>query len=453
LRLTNFFCEIHQPVWGQAAILDTLSLQSMAERLYYSDSFLRSFAARVADIRELSRTDGQSIWQIALDRTAFYPTSGGQPHDLGVLTATSPSGAVLGVPVLAVEEDEHGEVWHHTQKPLPIGTEIQCEIDWARRLDHMQQHSGQHLLSAVFLREFSAPTVSFHLGETSSTIDLAVDALAAHDIERVERIVNELIAENRSVTMRTVDREEAEGLLAQGALRKLPERAGTIRLIEIAGCDLNACGGTHVQSIGQIGGLLIRGIERVRQSVRVEFVCGLRAVSAARQDFADLTACAAQLSTPRTEVTGAVERVLSEAKAGAKDRQKLREELAGYHATRLAVEERIVDHLRLVRRVFADRDADYVKLLASCLVASVPQTVALFASTQQEPCFVVLAHSGDLDFHAGQQIKEALAPLGLRGGGSASLAQGQVPQPQLEALLNALATAIRSGISQPAGRA
>lgn len=424
----------------------------MAERLYYSDSFLRSFAARVTDIRELSRTDGQSVWQIALDRTAFYPTSGGQPHDLGVLTATSRSGAVLEVPVLAVEEDEQGEVWHHAQKPLLAGTEVQGEIDWTRRLDHIQQHSGQHLLSAVFLRELNAPTVSFHLGETSSTIDLAIDSIPAQNIERTERVCNELIADNRSVTVRTVDRDQAERLLAQGELRKLPEREGTIRLIEIAGCDLNACGGTHVQFIGQIGGLLIRGVDRVRQGVRVEFVCGLRAVSAAREDFTILTASAAQLSTAHTEVPAALERLLSEVKAGAKERQKVREELATYHAARLAVEDRIVDHLRLVRRVFADRDADYVKLLASCLVASVPQTVALFASTQQEPCFVMLARSGDLDFHAGRKIKEVLNVLGLRGGGSADLAQGEVPQAQLKGLVNALTAAVRETISQPAAR-
>src|SRR5579862_7642679 len=123
----------------------------MTERLYYSDSFLRDFSSRIMDIRELSRTEGQSVWQVSLERTAFYPTSGGQPHDLGTLKATSRSGAVLEVPVIAVEEDEHGEDWHQILKPLLAGTEVTGEIDLSRRLDHMQQHSGQHLLSAVFL--------------------------------------------------------------------------------------------------------------------------------------------------------------------------------------------------------------------------------------------------------------------------------------------------------------
>jgi alanyl-tRNA synthetase len=257
-----------------------------------------------------------------------------------------------------------------------------------------------------------------------------------------------LIAEDRAVTVRTVDRSEADALLAAGTLRKLPEREGTIRLIEIAGYDLNACGGTHVRSLGEIGGLLIRSVERARQGVRVEFVCGLRAVAAARQDFAALTRSASLLSMARTEVPAGIERILSDAKSAAKERHKLREDLATYHAARLAVEEQIADHLRIVRRVFADRDAEYVKLLASRLVASVPQTVALLVSTYQEPAFVVLARSGDLEFHAGNLLKEALANLGLRGGGSADLAQGQIPLQQTEALLDAIDSSVRSATGQ-----
>ncbi len=422
----------------------------MTERLYYADSFLPSFSSRVTDIRELSRTDGQSVWQVALESTAFYPTSGGQPHDLGTLTAKSGNGAILEVPVVAVEEDEQGEVWHQTLKPLLAGTEVRGEIDWARRLDHMQQHSGQHLLSAVFAREMHAHTVSFHLGEMSSTIDLDVDALAQHSLERVERIANELIAEDRAVTVRSVDRGEADALLAAGALRKLPERAGTIRLIEIADYDLNACGGTHVRSTGQIGGLLIRGVERVRQGLRVEFVCGLRAVASARQDFSTLTCSAAMLSMPRAEVPEGIERIVAESKADTKELHRLREELASYHAVRLAVEEQIVDHLRLVRRVFVDRNAAYVKMLASRLAATVPQTVALLVSTQQEPALIVLARSGSLDFHAGNLMKETLAAQGLRGGGSADLAQGQVPHDRIALLSDAVADAVHAAVARTA---
>jgi alanyl-tRNA synthetase len=174
----------------------------MTDRLYYRDSFARTFSAHVTDIREASRADGVSVWQIALNQTAFYPTSGGQPHDMGTLRATSRNGAVLEIPVEGVEEDETGQLWHFTRKPLLAGAAVEGEIDWTRRLDHIQQHSGQHLLSAVFARELNAPTVSFHLGESMSTIDLMSSSIAHHSLQRVERIANEIIAEDRPVSVR-----------------------------------------------------------------------------------------------------------------------------------------------------------------------------------------------------------------------------------------------------------
>src|SRR5450755_3802820 len=182
----------------------------MAERLYYADSFLNDFTGHVTDIRELSRNAGQSLWQIALDRTAFYPSSGGQPYDVGTMKATSKSGAVLEIPIESVEEDDHGEVWHYTTKPLLAGTGVRGELDWERRFDHMQQHTGQHLLSAVFARELHAPTVSFHLGDESSTIDLERESFPSASLERVEFLVNQIIAEDRAVAPRVVDRAEAE---------------------------------------------------------------------------------------------------------------------------------------------------------------------------------------------------------------------------------------------------
>jgi alanyl-tRNA synthetase len=169
----------------------------MSDRLYYADPSLAFFEAHVSDIREVSRSQGQSLWQIALDRSAFYPTSGGQPHDTGLLTATSSGGALLEAPILAVEEDDQGEVWHTTPKPLLAGTAVRGYVDWSRRRDHMQQHSGQHLLSAVLYRQLGAPTVSFHLGEMTSTIDLAREGISLEELERVEDTVNEIIAEDR----------------------------------------------------------------------------------------------------------------------------------------------------------------------------------------------------------------------------------------------------------------
>jgi alanyl-tRNA synthetase len=415
----------------------------MTDRLFYADSFLRSFSAKVADIREVSRADGVSIWQIALDRTAFYPTSGGQPNDTGIFTANSRSGALLEAPVESVEEDEQEIIWHFTRKPIAVGTEVQGAIDWPRRLDHIQQHSGQHLLSAVFARELNAPTVSFHLGEAVSTIDLATGPIAYHSVERVERIANELIAEDRAVAVRNVDRAEADALLAAGHLRKLPERAGNIRLIEIAGYDLNACGGTHVRSTGQIGGLLLRGVEKVSRGVRVSFVCGLRAAGTARHDFTLLSRAASLLSIPAEDVPAAIERLKTEAKLADKERHKLREELASYHSVRLVVEEQRKDGLRLVARTFTDRDPEYVRILASRLAASAPETVALLVSAEGGVPRILLAKSSDIDFHCGELLRETLATHGLRGGGSADLAQTDVPMDQLESVRQDLEASIR----------
>ena len=412
-----------------------------AERLYYSDSFLREFSGAVSRVREFGSRDGESVWQLALDRTAFYPTSGGQPFDTGLI---STGGAALEIPVEQVEEDEDGTVWHFVRRPLAEGTRLTGRIDWDRRFDHMQQHTGQHLLSAVFLRELKAPTVSFHLGEASSTIDLACAPPAHHSLERVERMANEIISEDRPVTARFVPRGEAEAMLASGELRKLPEREGTIRLVDITDCDRNACGGTHVRSTGQIGGLLVRSMEKVSRGVRIEFVCGLRAVRRARADAAILTETAGQLSVGAADLGESVRRLIGEGKAGARERQKLREELAVFQGAKMAAEARVENGLRVVVAAWKDRDRDYVRLLASRTAAAAPSTAVIFSARDADPVRVFTARSKDLNFDCGRMLREALARLGLRGGGSADLAQGDVPAMQEEALVGALTDAIRS---------
>ena len=257
-----------------------------SERLYYSDSFLRTFSGAVTDVRELAGSNGgyglagvaESYCLLSDERrTAFR-----YGHAEGEFCLAGRCGRF---PWNRWRRTRKGRCGISCANRLATGTRVEGQIDWERRFDHMQQHTGQHLLSAVFLRELQMPTVSFHLGEGSSTIDLAGGLPAHHSLERVERIANEIIFEDRPVTTSYVPRDEAEAMLAAGELRKLPDRQGTIRLIEIADCDHNACGGTHVRSTGQIGALLLRGVERVSRGVRVEFVCGLRAVRAARADF------------------------------------------------------------------------------------------------------------------------------------------------------------------------
>ena len=303
----------------------------VAERLYYSSAALE-FEAVVTDIRLDSREGGEALWQVALDRTAFYPESGGQPWDTGVLTAVARSGAVLEVRVERVEEDEGGEVWHYVRKPLVVGSAVTGVVDAARRVDHEQQHSGQHLLSAMFLREVGAKTVSFHLGalhegQGSSTIDLVlaegVERLSPEDLVRVEEAANRVVWEGRPMMSHWVQRELAELMLARGDLRKIPERAGPLRIVQMQGIEFNACGGTHVGNTGAIGAVLLRKVEKVKKGWRVEFVCGMRAVRAARLDFERLGETARLLSVGLKEVPERVGKVLENLKAAMKDVKRL----------------------------------------------------------------------------------------------------------------------------------
>jgi alanyl-tRNA synthetase len=419
-----------------------------SDRLYYSDPFLRTFTAKVGGVREPAGVEPGSFWQVALDRSAFYPTSGGQPFDTGLLRTVSAAGAHVEVAVEQVEEDDDGTVWHFINQPVAAGTPIEGHIDWVRRFDHMQQHTGQHLLSAVFVRELQAPTVSFHLGDETSTIDLAAAAIAHHSVERVERIANEIIGEDRPVTFSYASRAEAEAMLASGELRKLPDREGTIRVINIADLDRTACGGTHVRATGQIGGLLIRRIEKVSRGVRIEFVCGLRAVRAARADAAVLTETTGLLSTGAPELPGLIKQMLADSKAAAKERQKLREELATYQAAEIVNEAAVENGLRIIVRGWKDRDRDFVKLLASRAAAARPSTVVFFRAEDADPHRVFLARSPDLKFNCGSIMKESLASLGLRGGGSPDLAQGEVPAKDEPALRALITDAVRREIAK-----
>jgi alanyl-tRNA synthetase len=414
-----------------------------AERLYYQDPLLLEFRATVTDVREFARRDGRQIWQVALDRTAFYPTSGGQPFDVGTLTAHSRSGAALLAPIDEVTEDEHGEVWHSTEKPLLAGTQIEAQINGERRRDHMQQHSGQHLLSAILAEDFGVLTVSFHLGQDDTTIDLALESKEAQlaIIERlpdIEQRVNAAIARNLPVHVHTVSNQSAQAMLAEGKLRKLPPIKGDVRIIEIAGLDLNACGGTHVSALGEIGVVLLRETERVRKSLRLHFLCGQRAVTDARADWEELRHAASALSVGRHGVSEVLERLLPEMRALNKERSHLREELAESHAVQLAVEEHIVDGLRLVCRTFADRDPEYLRLLATRLLEAVPLTAAVLASTGHNPAAVIVAANVEISGGCDGLLKQVLSRYGLNGGGTAELAQAQVPLEQTEMVVHAL---------------
>jgi alanyl-tRNA synthetase len=383
----------------------------MTERLYYHDSFLYDFDASV--VKSFAR-DGRHA--VVLDRTAFYPTSGGQVHDVGKLTA---DGQQIAVTEVADEED--GRILHFASAPLAAGTPVHGVVDSARRIDHVQQHSGQHVLSAAFIQLFNMPTVSFHMGEESCTIDLETPGLSAAQAQKAERLANEVIAEDRRVSIRFVPLEEARQL----GLRKLPpKQTGDLRLIDITDFDLTACGGTHVRATGQIGSILLRKIEKVKQGVRVEFVCGLRAVNTARRDYTALTEAASLYSSHIYDVPEQVRKSLAESKAAGKAQHKLLEELAAFSAERLLGQSS--GSPQVITEFFPDRDAIFIKLLAQKLTAGKSAVIALLASGSGQPTLVFAQTPGQKS-NMGQLMKEAMAQLGGRGGGSADMAQGGLP--------------------------
>lgn len=403
----------------------------MTERLYYNDPFLFEFEARVVEARP---HDGRQA--IVLDRSAFYPESGGQLADTGTLGVGGEH-----TPVTVLEDAQSGEVLHIIGKELAPGTVVKGKVDVVTRLDHMQQHSGQHVLSAVFLKEFGYPTVSFHMGTESSTIDLEAHKLSAGEAAAAEAAANEIVRADCPVWIHFKSPEEAEAL----GVRKIPpELHDKLRLIEIQGVEYNPCGGTHVRSTGQIGAIHVRKIENVKQGVRVEFVCGGRAVGFARRDFEALTEAAGLMSTHIYDVPQQIQKLQEENKTAARREKALLQELAEYQARQLLAETPETNGWQIIRRVYADRDVNFVRLLAQKIVAAAEKqrVVVLLGSTMGQPT-VILAEpiGGALDL--GGLMKELMSAHGGRGGGSREMAQGGLKDPaEVESVLNEAAQKI-----------
>jgi alanyl-tRNA synthetase len=359
---------------------------------------------------------------VILRETAFYPTSGGQVYDTGWLTV----GADNRLRVSEVADTEDGRVVHYLEVPprLSAGDAVRGNIEPERRRDHMQQHSGQHVLSAAFIELYQIPTVSFHMGEDYCSIDLTTPSLTAEQIAGAERRANEIIFENRPVTIRFVSRAEAEKL----GLRKLPPAdRDELRLIEVADFDLSACGGTHVSATGQIGSILLRKAETVRQGMRMEFVCGLRAVRTARRDFTALSDSAKLFSTHLGDVPEQIRKTFDDTKILRKQREEALEELAGAVASAALNQQPESQGLKVVLRTFDDRDISFAKLFAQKVARSGFPAIALVASTIDPPG-LVFAQSAGGKFDMGALLKQTLASVGGRGGGTRDFAQGGLPK-------------------------
>jgi alanyl-tRNA synthetase len=371
----------------------------MTERLYYRDPRLTEFTARVVEVV------GDRVY---LDRTAFYPTSGGQLFDVGTL------GDARVVDVV----DEKERIAHVLDTPVRCapGDELTARVDWTRRFDHMQQHTGQHLLSAVFDELFGHKTVSVHFGDDSSTLDLDIASLSKDRALMAERRANEVVFENRAVRVTFEDAAGARGL------RKEVDRTGELRIVEIDGLDRSACGGTHVSGTGEIGPVIVRRIEKYKQSTRVEFLCGARALARARADFESLAAIAGSLTASIDEVPALVAAQAARLKDAETDARKRGEELAKYQA-RERYDAATPDSNGIRRVTETASSMDPLRAMAQA-ISALPK--ATYLGTVASPPGIVFAASADSSMNAGELLKVALASNGGRGGGSPRVAQGTV---------------------------
>jgi len=385
-------------------------------RLYYDDQFQDNFTANVLSSRPFADPVagyGNSLWGVILDQTQLYPTSGGQPNDLGKLGDAN---------VVDVRELDNEDILHIVDRPVDTGRIDGC-IHWPRRFDHMQQHTGQHLLSAVFQERFGLPTVSFHLGESVSTIDLRGHQPSLQALEGAARAANAIIFEDREVTVRYGTADQ----FARMGVRKQVERSGILRAIEIAGIDLQPCGGTHVRHTGQIGMILLRGYSKIRQDWRVEFVCGGRAETAARKDFELLTLTSDALKCAPSDLESSVGRLLKEREAASKNIKDLLSRLAELEAARaLSSAKRRPDGTRLVSAILDDVAPEYLQFYATALSRS-EKVVALVAL--QETGALLFAHNPDPARDMNAVLRKVLDQFGGKGGGTKDFARGALRDP------------------------
>jgi alanyl-tRNA synthetase len=401
-------------------------------RLYYDDSFLQNFTARVvtcASAEPFPTPSGtRPAWEVILDRTALYPSSGGQPHDLGKLGEAQ---------ILDVRDDGE-EIVHIVDKEVPAGSVDAC-VDWPRRFDHMQQHTGQHLLSAVFLERFGLATVSFHLGAELCTIDLRGPEPTTDLLHGAQRATNAAIFQDRPVNVRYGTADQ----LAQQGVRKEVDRKGILRAIEIEATDLQPCGGTHVRSTGQIGLVLVRRCTKIRQDWRVEFACGVRAEKLATADYQLTRAIAERLSCSPEEAVAAVEKSAGEREASSKNLRVALQQLAEARSKlMLTAMEPAASGLRCVASLLREESPELLLPLATELAKNENTVALLIHETSGQLVFgQSMAAAADLS----AVLKQVLATIPGKGGGTKDFVRAKLADPSQSAAALKLATQLVAG--------
>lgn len=400
----------------------------MTERLYYTDSYSTYFDATITQVTQV---DGRSA--VALDRTFFYPTSGGQPHDVGTLNAWRVTDVIAAA---------DGEILHVLDQPVDsaaVGHLVQGEIDWDRRYDHMQQHAGQHLLSQSCFQLLGYDTLSVHFGATESTLDLDTDSLSAAEVAELERFANTMVFSNLPIRSYFATDDEVTRL----PLRRAPKVTGTIRIVEIHQFDWSACGGTHVRTTGEIGAIKIVKQERRKNQTRLTFLCGWRSL----RDYTNKHDLLMNAATLFSNEVSLVPELIARNQQLNKELQhrvdELNTQLLGYETQILAATAEPMGTGRVIVHLFQDKDAGAIRAMASQLQMQ-PGTIALLASTAGEKVAVVFARSDDQTIHAGNLLRSALQEFGGSGGGRAELAQGGgIKVGEVQAMLDFALAAIK----------
>ncbi|WP_366163171.1 DHHA1 domain-containing protein [Bacillus infantis] len=374
------------------------------EKLYYQDPYIKEFTASV--ICQDQNSDGK--WYAVLDRTAFYPTGGGQPFD---------TGTIHGISVTDVEEEE-GEIRHYLEERLPESGEVDGRVNWQRRFDHMQQHAGQHILSAAFDELFGYRTVSFHLGKETLTIDIETENLSEEEAARAERKANEIITDNLPIETKWVSESE----LAAYTLRKETKVKENIRLVIIPEFDYNGCGGTHPRATGEVQAIKILGWSRQKKQTRVEFVCGGRVLKQLHTKNVIVNRTSQLVSSPEGEIPDAIIKLLDTQKQMEKELEELKNQLLEQEGKEYA--RSILDGSPIIRKVFRDRNVKELQKLAKSIAIQNDQAIVLFAAENGRQLQAVCASGTKTEADMKKIIQSILPAIQGRGGGNKHFAQG-----------------------------
>lgn len=381
----------------------------MTRRLYLEDPYVTSFDADIIETRETE--EGPAA---IFEQTYFYPDSGGQPSDLGTIG---------GVPIVKVIEDDadHDTVLHVVER-LPEGSRVHCEIDAARRHDHMQQHAGQHILSAAFVQEAGAHTTSFHLGATVSTIDVDKSPLSRDDVERAENAANALARRGVPIRGRFVTGNEARAL----ELRKPPPEGDHVRIVDVEGFDSQACCGTHPRSSSEVSPIVVRSFEKFKDGTRVEFLCGERALVDYRRTVARIRSLAGVLSSSEAKLVDTATKLQAERKSMGKELGKLKSRALLANAESWMDGAKSIHGVSILAKQTSELGPGELRSVARKLVEK-PDRVVLLGSVADGRAHLVFARSDNTDADMGALLRDELEAVGGRGGGSPEIAQGGGP--------------------------